>query len=411
MNKKSPDLLFIEKCFSAIKEKKDVIESTDAIKRTLKRMFDLNIDITLVNNTTNNFFGMVIYPSISSMDKVLDAIVKEKTTTDRILELWAENKEWYLEIDSILLYDRHLNCNPAELTAVMLHEIGHVIYSNTIPQRVTKIIRSELVSLTYSMKELCKKSIVSKLFELCIIEACSSKDYTFHSTHNEVDADRFVMKMGYGQELDNFVGKLLATQGFKDINNDDGELDANVKIMSRWAVDNITEIQMRKTKLKHSLDIEMLRTPSVFIKDAMQKIKDIFVKKEGSAYKQALSEQTLLKTHTKIVTESILDFVDNIGKIKKIQQVDIDIIAVQIEKMENQDDKIYLLDLIYDKIELVHTALDMIEKGKTDKVSQSKVTLLGFQTQLEKMRNQILTTKVKEKQYGVFIKYPAGYEG
>jgi hypothetical protein len=70
-----------------------------------------------------------------------------------------------------------------------------------------------------------------------------------------------------------------------------------------------------------------------------------------------------------------------------------------------------VLDLIYDKLDLVNAALDYIEQGKTDKVNQSKSTLTNFKNQLEKLRQTVLNTQVKEKQYGVFIKYPKGYEG
>jgi hypothetical protein len=86
-------------------------------------------------------------------------------------------------------------------------------------------------------------------------------------------------------------------------------------------------------------------------------------------------------------------------------------LAIEVDKIENNDDKIYVLDLIYDKLDLVNAALDFIDKGKPDKVSQSKQTLLGFKKELETMRAQVLNLQVKDKQYGVFIKYPKGYEG
>jgi hypothetical protein len=82
-----------------------------------------------------------------------------------------------------------------------------------------------------------------------------------------------------------------------------------------------------------------------------------------------------------------------------------------MDKIANNDDRIYVLDLIYDKMDLVNTALDYISQNKTEKVSQSKQTLTGFKTQLEKMRDKVINMQLKEKTYGVFIKYPKGYEG
>jgi hypothetical protein len=37
--------------------------------------------------------------------------------------------------------------------------------------------------------------------------------------------------------------------------------------------------------------------------------------------------------------------------------------------------------------------------------------LTVYQNQLKELLNKLLNTKVVEKQYGVFIKYPKGYEG
>jgi hypothetical protein len=369
------------------------------------------MDIHIISNKSGEFFGMSIYPSMSTLDKMVDAMLNDKSHGSLLLEIWKENKEWVLEIDSIALYDRNLNANPAELTAVLIHEIGHIVYSNTIPQRVNKIIKFEMMNLNHQMRELCRRSMVNKLFELSIVDACSQKGFNYVTEDTEIDADKFVIKEGYGVELDNFIAKLLATQGNRLINKSNGEKDKEVEIMVKWAIDNVTEIKMRKTKLRHLIDVQVLKTPSSYVKDLLTKIRNTFVKTEGDAYKQALAEQFLFSQHEKIVTESILDFIDSIGKVKKIHQVDVDVLSVQIEKIDNQDDKIYMLDQIYDKLELVNTGIALIDDGRSNKVSQSKQTLVGFKTQLEKMRAQVLGTKVKEKQYGMFIKYPVGYEG
>jgi hypothetical protein len=119
----------------------------------------------------------------------------------------------------------------------------------------------------------------------------------------------------------------------------------------------------------------------------------------------------LIDEYHKILQESILDFFDSLGKVKKVNNSDIDILSIEVNKIENNDDKIYVLDLLYDKLDIINAALDYIDQGKTDKVSQSKQTLLSMKDRLEKLRQQILNMTIKDKQYGVFIKYPKGYEG
>ena len=72
---------------------------------------------------------------------------------------------------------------------------------------------------------------------------------------------------------------------------------------------------------------------------------------------------------------------------------------------------IYLLDRIYDKLHLIEAGLEYIESGQKDKVYQSKNTLTDLKRQLEDLRAQVLATRIIEKDYGVFVRYPKGYEG
>lgn len=411
VNKKSPDLLLLEECFKNIKAKENINGNLENISRILMRNFDINFSISVVNNTTNKFFGMNIFPTTNTIDEMIDAMIDRKATTDVIVNMWKKNALWNLEIDSILLFDTNLNTNPSEIVAVLLHEIGHIVYSNSIPQRVNRIMHFGIMNLSYAVKSLVKFNRVKKLFDLVVVEACSSKNFHYINSSTERVADQFVVKMGYGNELDNFINKLIATQGNSLVNRPENEIDTDVKSLVNWSIDNISELEFRKKKLKVSIEAELINNPSPYVRQIFDDIRTSFFGKDPDSYKEMVTEQYLIQSCKKIVTESILDIFDNIGKVKKIAQSDLDFISINISKMQNNDDKIYNLDLIYDKLDLINSALELIGQGKSEKVSQSKQTLVGFQTQLEKMRQQILTTDLPEKQYGVFIKYPKGYEG
>jgi hypothetical protein len=412
LNKKSEDFIFIEKCFNDIKQKQDVQGNLSKIERAIQRNFDIHVSISIIDNNTNKFFGMNIFPRESTINHIIDCILQEKPHTDTVVEIWQENKEWFIEIDSILLYDSNLNANPSEITAVLLHEIGHTVYSNSIPQRINKIMRMKIMTLDYSLKQLISNWKVKKIFDLVIVEGCSTKNYHYINTSTERIADNFVVKMGYGTDLDNFIGKLLASQGNSLINRPESDIDTDIKTIVNWSIDNISELEFRKKKLKLSIQTELIKNPSIFVRSIFESIKfSFFSPNVTDNYHAVLTEQYLIDHCKNVLQESILDLFDNIGKVKKIAQSDIDCLGIEVSKIENNDDKIYVLDLIYDKLDLVSTALDYLDKGKTDKVSQSKQTLLGFKKELEGLRTQILNMQLKDKQYGVFIKYPKGYEG
>lgn len=412
MTVKSQDLVQLETC---IKDLKSNVGNKETIlhnmARIIKRTFDLTFHITIIDNKSNNFFGMSIYPQFGTVDKIVDSILHDKPHSDTIVELWNKNEEWYLEIDSILLYDSKLSANPAEIVAVILHEIGHVVYSNEVPQRINRVMRYEVMQLDIGMKKLIRWDKVKGLFGLSVLAGSTSKNYHHINLKTERAADKFVVKMGYGDSLDSFIDKLIASQGNSLVNRTEDEQDVDIKEFVNWSVINISELEFRKSKLRSFLETSILKNPSKYIRDFITRIRVTFFGTSRERYKELLNEQYMVIDHGKILTESFHDFFDKYGKIKKMTQYDIDTLYVEKDRIQNIDDKIYVLDLIYDKLDLVNSSIDLIGQGKKDKVPVSKDTLVGFRTQLEKLRKDVLDLQLKPKTYSVMIKYPAGYEG
>lgn len=413
--KKSQDMLLIEECVRHLKQREDIDGNLVRISRVLNRSFDLNFTISIVNNDTNEFFGMSIYPEENQIDKMVHAILYDKARSSELNELWRETKNWYLEIDSLLLYDPSLNANPAEIVAVLLHEIGHVVYSNEIPQRVNKVVRYEIMSASFKMRRLLAWSKAQKLFDIIFIAACSSKNYRHINLDQERIADQFAVKMGYAEALDSLMDKLISAKGNALINRTEEDMDQDVRGAVTWSLSNISELEFRKTRLRTALQAELLKNPSKFVRQIVYSIKNVFFgdtdNDNNDAYKAILTEQYLIKEYQKIVSESMIPIFDKAGKVKKITQNDLDILMVEASGIKTGDDKIYILDLIYDKMNIIDAALAIIQDGEKEKVPVPKETLQGFRRQLEDLRQQVLKAPITPDTYGVFIKYPAGYEG
>ena len=151
----------------------------------------------------------------------------------------------------------------------------------------------------------------------------------------------------------------------------------------------------------------------MYIKNHLRKIINVFFGEEGAeTYKKILTEQTVFNSCLRVTKEGLFTgFLDKFGKVKKIQQNELDILFIEFEKISNNNDKIYLIELIHDKIDLINTSLEFIHNGENGRVQQSEQTLRTFKSELEKLRNRVLETRLKDKEYGLFIKYPRGYEG
>lgn len=417
MHKKSQELLLIEEAFSEIKSNRlgKHKEPLQKIQRVLSRKYNLKTDIVIIDNGNRDFFGMSIYPEVSAIDIMVDEIVEKRSKADTVLELWKNINSWHIEIDSRLLHDPILNANPAEITAVLLHEIGHTVYSNSIPARVHRIASYALMRIPMSVKKIFTWSKAKRLVGVAFIEACSLPLYWTSSTKEEVEADRFAIKEGYGEYLSTFMTKLLEGRGNQYFNRNDKEIDKEIEIVMDWVITNTSELEFRKTKLNKSIKDEMLRNPSIFTREYLISIRNDFFGNDGKTkYEELVTEQYVTKELDKYsnVLEGFRDWLDKRGKVKKIAQSDIDVIEIELNRIENEDDRLYVLDLVYDKLDVVTLSLDLLNDAKqATRVQVSKDTLVKQKDALNKIRKSVMDLRLPPKQYGVLIKYPPGYEG
>lgn len=97
---------------------------------------------------------------------------------------------------------------------------------------------------------------------------------------------------------------------------------------------------------------------------------------------------------------------------KTVSQKEIDIIRAEAEAISSTDDKVYLIEDLYKLIEPVETALKWLDDPKKAKsVRQSKDELLRLQKSLAETREYIMNFRIPQERYGLYVKYPKGYEG
>ena len=70
-----------------------------------------------------------------------------------------------------------------------------------------------------------------------------------------------------------------------------------------------------------------------------------------------------------------------------------------------------ILECLHDELDKVLYALDLLNEGRTEKVGQSKQTLITYRDKVMKLITECKNTPIPKEQYGLFIKYPKGYEG
>lgn len=409
------DLQELEDCFAAIKQNTNVNQNLKLVNRILIRMFGEQFTVDITKNTSNQFFGMCIYPTINTCEKIVACVLQDKSKFQTAMEIWKENKDWKIEIDSILLYDISLNTNPREIVAVLLHEIGHSIYSNSIPQRLFKVMRYENMDIKLKVRNMLTNPKLRTLLIPTVIEACEFKWFKFLNNVEEAEADKFVIKMGYAEPLNEFITKLIKSKGNDLVTKTEKDAEKDIKAVYEWGIVNIDELSSRKQKLRSELNGQIIATPSVYVKKLFGDIKSLFFGKDNAIkFDQIVAEQYLVKMHENAKRDAELQIVNEafIGnKAKKIDRSDIDYIRIQTECIDSQDDKIYLLDQIYHLNEMIEINEELIRQGKSNKVRHTAKQLQSFKEELVELRSIVLKYKIPQKTFSVFIKYPKGYEG
>lgn len=409
------DLNQLEDLFTEIKAHRRVEYNISMMQKVLVRMFHEDFKISIVENKSRKFFGATVFPTESLCDKVISSILQDRSKLDTVIDVWRENKEWVIELDSIAIYDSKLNANPQELVAILLHEIGHTVYSNTVPQRLFKVIRFGNMNVSAKARKMFNNKKIRLLMVPTVVEACSYKWFKFLADHEEDEADEFVVQLGYGEYLNNFLEKLLKVDGNRMLNSTERDAEKEVEVIYLWAVENSIELRARKTKLRQQLDGQINASYSAYVRNMFKGIKEkFFGKNDGPRYDQvvtttnslALFESCMSSAEQEVIQESM-----SLGRTKKVEQSEIDYIRIKSESISNQEDKIYILDLIYYHLELIRTCKELIEAGKSAKVRNSLRELESMETDLMSIRKYVLDYKIPAQTFSVFVKYPAGYEG
>lgn len=183
----------------------------NSLKKELNKFFSKSTckDILYTEND-KLFFGMRVYPVISDTE-VMDILGDNET---------KPFSYYYIEIDS-KLYDSMLNLDEKELTSILLHEVGHIVYDTATIDEVRKNIDAyfndsgEYVNLnmTKGYRELMGYALKDSVMKIGSI---------FTKIGNtEIIADAFVVSCGYGPALESAINKISKSGSFLNREVDD----------------------------------------------------------------------------------------------------------------------------------------------------------------------------------------------
>ena len=398
-----------------------------------------SVNISKNKSMGKDFFGFNVFPEIDKLEDVCNKIANDDVKFKDIVKRWRSIEEWEIVIDSLVFDRSFIAFNPKELTAMLLHEIGHVTQSD---EPIEQFYRAYLESKSrLKNADKVSKKVLYILYTIPLAVACTSRRWVNDKNEIklEISADKSLIETGYAEHLINAFDKIIKASGSINRSEDMNykEIESNVE----WANMNIVDVIKRRDKLKDSLYYKAIQTNSGYIQALCARILNFLGVRMRERYTGAVAESCMLNEliNGEITLETHVPFYD----IKKFGQIeariireqnalevaneaffnkrknskvnipdeyDLDRIFVAIDDIQNNYDKVYVLDLIYEQIEKLNDFEEAISMDET-KSKKWAPKIEEMRQRLATLRKTVLSKNIAKKEYKVFVKYPEGYEG
>lgn len=400
---------------------------------------EFSVSISKNKGIRREFFGFNVFPSIDKMDDICSKIANSDEKFANIVKRWRSIDQWELVIDSMVFDRTFIAFNPKELTAMVLHEIAHVTQSDE-PIEQFYHAYLEAKSRMKAADKISKKALYM-LYMIPLAIACTSRRWVNdkNEINLEISADKSLIETGYAEHLINAFDKIIKANGSINASNNltYKEIESNVE----WANSNIVDVVKRRDKLKDSLYYKAIQSNSGYIQALCTRILDKLGVRMRERYTGYVAESCMLhelingeitlekyvpifdekifgaiegriireQNNYEIAIEAIFNKRKN-AKVDIPDEYDIDRIYIAIDDIQNNYDKVYVLDLIYENIEKLNNFEEAIalDEYKSKKWAPK---IQEIRDRLSTLRKAVLSKNIAKKEYKVFVKVPEGYEG
>ena len=403
----------IDNAFLVLQEDKASETGKKIIKDSLNEIFDVEFDIEIIPvNDNSPLFVMSVFPEKSVVSKIISSVTTNSGNIETIKKLCQQNKKWTLEIDERILNKNFINCSNRELTALVLHEIGHVVCTNSIPSRISTIIQYEIAKSKLENKILAADKIFSKILALPILNACVSDSRKSDKPLSvEIKADNFAKKMGYQQELLSVLKKITTNTKYPK----GCKINKNMEEMTKFSINTLNQLKAREDNLlKKNLISLKKECVSPYIESYIDDFYNTIFE-SGSKAISTIDRVTFMENRADNIVENYYtEFFFGKKKLSKIDPAELDYIDIKTNEIKNENDKMMLISYIHSKLDIIDFYLEILKDPKLAK----KYNVPNTAEQLERMRHRLLTSrenilkfKIPERNKGIIIAWPENYEG
>lgn len=379
------------------------------------------VRIVHMENVTKPFI-MCVYPDVTELERksssLVTALNNSKEDAREFVSIWSDIVKWNIEIDSRLLDkgDRICVDNGSQFVAILCHEIGHVL--DTHPSHLYYNYRMNRAKLSFYEKMLSNKPTMAKLFLpmfVCIggLRIIVNKPI---SQSKEIKAD-YLIPAEYKPYMVEYVDRHIIhnPKVSSDVIKTNEEFDAEQSTGVTFTAECIRLMTQRRNILKAQLLAQYRLSPNGYYKEICKTVIKAVSGMNPDTGKDDIVKEKRIESKVKddmeaSVKESVLLEAANVDDRAII------LLKVNADSITTTADKQFVINTVFDYLNILNKKREKI-LSKTKETDPKKLAAL---TKAEddkiKMLNQILSDVMDKKvteyeHYGLFVKYPEGYEG
>lgn len=361
-------------------------------------------------------FIMAIYPDqqelITHSKTFLECL--DKGDRKAFLKEWNGFTKWVIEIDTRLLTPDHPICvdNGEQFVALCCHEVGHATMENPLSLIENFIYQQRLMGKVETMM-LSTNAFVRK-FALPMFVYTIPFRVVLHqgadSIKEEIAADHFVPEEYRGELLNYMEQHILNNAEARHLVMTKEDFDNEQQVAIRFSRETIRMIKTRRKVLKSTLKAQYDQGDSKYMTELVE---TIGIKGMGYNPKidttNAVYEDSSLRCY-EMDMETCEKQVKSLLEAATVTPRDITILSIQGDDVRTVDQKLFVVHTCYDFLEILQAQKDKALKKTPDAKN------LPQDIQIQQI-NDILEKVMKKNvsgvgdRYGLFIKYPEGYEG
>lgn len=369
---------FLEVFDKMLETMKCTTSQTTALAKELNRFFrDSKCNgVVFTDNNDKMFFGMKVIPIINA-DKIYDYLISDEPV--RI-------SEYMIEIDSHLL-DPVLHLSSREMLAFLLHEVGHVINDSAPIDNARNVLNEYLTTNGESLR-------MSQSIHYKEILAYGLKDYIskrnsilYTANDEELFADDFVYKCGFGDDLENGLNK-ICKNSMKMYSN----TNVDKTIVFFWTLRLYRHVGVRRINALHTLarakQFTGSRLEKLEIENVIRRINRV---DDNDLITESFSA-TIKNKMRKLRNNSIRNIADDFYEL-----------SMRSRNVEDEDDALYLMRRINNHIAILEDYIYDTDATDREK-SYWRNTLDKFIGLRENLAKKC--TYRSNKDFAIYVNYP-----